>query len=578
MIEELTTQVMMSSLLLIIITASFFTFLLSAILLYLYRRKVILVMNSAGGFNANSQIKDEKQFPGYKEGLDVHKRFPLEIERLYQRAITAPWLNLLRYAISGFLFALVFAIAAHFVYPSRLELPGFLIGVWIYAWPIILSLILIVPESVQKCLFYILGYFFIFSLLSIWAGTITNLPEYRFGGVYVPARSSVTPMGMTKLWLAVNAAPSFLVWICFNRWIRAVAPLVLAFVVITLSGIILFWLFGLYSKTGVDATVGLSVLMDIHVYYFILAAFILSLMFFGIPGWVFSRWIGRAYHQRWFSDQSLMLDAMWLLFAVFYGMWLVRGGLGWIAVAPTAFLVYRVTLEIIARIHNQSLKPACGLIFLRVFSLGRRREALLDTVAKFWRYLGSIQMITGPDVAKGTVQPHQFLDFLNGQLNSHFVSDQTSLTRRLAEQNCKADVDNRYRINNFFCHKDSWQSALLALVNAGDIVLMDLRNFTATNKGCIHELRLLIHKVQLNRFILVVDNTTDESFLDSTIRQCWKELRPDSPNYNRAPTRIPLFRYRPGLNTQRRLIYRLCTAVSMLNQQSSINNDRIDIV
>jgi hypothetical protein len=39
----------------------------------------------------------------------------------------------------------VFALAARFVYPLRVDLPGLLIGVWIYAWPIVLALRLIIP-------------------------------------------------------------------------------------------------------------------------------------------------------------------------------------------------------------------------------------------------------------------------------------------------------------------------------------------------------------------------------------------------------------------------------------------------
>ena len=92
-------------------------------------------------------------------------------------------------------------------------------------------------------------------------------------------------------------------------------------------------------------------------------------------------------------------------------------------------------------------------------------------------------MITGPDVALSTVQPHQFLDFLSGKLTRHFVRDQASLERSLAERDRAQDPDGRFRINNFFCHADSWQSALPRLVEDGDAVLMDLRSFSATNTG-----------------------------------------------------------------------------------------------
>ena len=45
-----------------------------------------------------------------------------------------------------------------------------------------------------------------------------------------------------------------------------------------------------------------------------------------------------------------------------------------------------------------SLAPR-GLTFLRVFSLGTLSNALLESIGKHWRSIGSIQLITGPDVA-----------------------------------------------------------------------------------------------------------------------------------------------------------------------------------
>ena len=118
------------------------------------------------------------------------------------------------------------------------------------------------------------------------------------------------------------------------------------------------------------------------------------------------------------------------------------------------------TLAAASRIPGRELNATAGLTFLRVFSLGRRSEALLDSVARYWRHIGSVQMIAGPDLARSTVQPHQFLDFLSGKLTRHFVRDRASLERRMAERDHAPDPDGRFRINNFFCHADSWQAVL----------------------------------------------------------------------------------------------------------------------
>jgi hypothetical protein len=186
-------------------------------------------------------------------------------------------------------------------------------------------------------------------------------------------------------------------------------------------------------------------------------------------------------------------------------MWLVLGGLVWIVTAPAAFLAYKLVLTVGNRLSRARSSVTHGLTFLRVFSLGRRSDRLLDTLARYWRYIGAVQMITGPDVARSTVQPHQFLDFLSGRLASHFVTDRISLQRSLAERHRAPDANGRFRINNFFCHADSWQRLLPRLVEEGDAILMDLRGFAASNAGCIHELHCLVQSVPLDRCVLIVD-------------------------------------------------------------------------
>ncbi|MGB7867531.1 MAG: hypothetical protein WBM01_04475 [Mycobacterium sp.] len=46
---------------------------------------------------------------------------------------------------------------------------------------------------------------------------------------------------------------------------------------------------------------------------------------------------------------------------------------------------------------------------------------------------------------------------------------------------------------------DTWQMVLRRLVGQSDAVLMDLRGFTRTSKGCIFELHELLDAVPLKR-------------------------------------------------------------------------------
>ena len=235
-------------------------------------------------------------------------------------------------------------------------------------------------------------------------------------------------------------------------------------------------------------------------------------------------------------------------------------GLPWAATAVVGLLTFKLVLVAARRLGAPTTGATRDLTFLRVFSLGRRSDALLDSVARHWRHIGSVQMITGPDVALSTVQPHQFLDFLSRKLGRHFVRDQASLARSLAERDRTRDPDGRFRINNFFCHADSWQAAVPHLVENGEAVLMDLRSFSATNAGCIHELRYLVQNVPFGRCLLVVDDTTDEAFLKHTLTATWDTLSPASPNYQQPLADAAIHRFAPGTKAMRGLLRRLCEA------------------
>jgi len=288
------------------------------------------------------------------------------------------------------------------------------------------------------------------------------------------------------------------------------------------------------------------------------ATFAICLACLGVVGWGLARWIARAYRRKRLSDQSLILDAMVLIFACTYSMWLILGGLAWIATVPIAFLAYKLALSAGARFSARQLHSTQGLTFLRVFALGRRSEALLDAVTRYWRHVGSVHMITGPDVAGSTVQPHQFLDFLSGKLSRHFVHDRPSLERSLNEGDREPDPDGRFRINSLFCRADSWQPALPQLVGEGDTVLMDLRSFSAASAGCIHELQFLVQEVPFDRCLLVVDDTTDERFLERTLKESWERLPAGSPNYGCPLNETAIHRLGIGTESVRRLVRRLC--------------------
>ena len=163
------------------------------------------------------------------------------------------------------------------------------------------------------------------------------------------------------------------------------------------------------------------------------------------------------------------------------------------------------------------------LLLLRAFGFQKRTEQLFDAVGQRWRFHGSVQMIAGTDLAARTIDPGDFVRFLGARMNEQFITGELELQARLSSLDLAPDPDGRYRVNEFFCRDDTWQAALVALLDVSDAVLMDLRGFSPNKQGCLFELRQLVERVPLERVVLVIDSTTDMALLRSTLMSAWEQ-------------------------------------------------------
>jgi len=170
------------------------------------------------------------------------------------------------------------------------------------------------------------------------------------------------------------------------------------------------------------------------------------------------------------------------------------------------------------------------MLLLRVFSLGRRSEQLYDALSIHWRYVGNLRLISGPDLAATTIDPHEFLCFLSGKTKKLFTYTIDSLENGINELRDESDPDGRFRAVEFFCHADVWKDALARLVKLSGVIVMDLRSFGPQHKGCIFEINALMDLIPLERVLLLVDDTTDTTFLHQTLQSAWAYLDQDSPN------------------------------------------------
>jgi len=74
-----------------------------------------------------------------------------------------------------------------------------------------------------------------------------------------------------------------------------------------------------------------------------------------------------------------------------------------------------------------------------------------------------------------------------------------------------------------------------------DVVLMDLRSFSPRNQGCLWELQQLLNGTPLERVLFVVDETSDQTFLEDKLQALWGQIPVDSPNRGHQPPVVRLF-------------------------------------
>jgi hypothetical protein len=216
------------------------------------------------------------------------------------------------------------------------------------------------------------------------------------------------------------------------------------------------------------------------------------------------------YGRKWAGDKTLLILQWWLVQTGVLALLLGTQGMAAAAwtLAPFALMVVVLLGVGLAQRRARDDAPA-RLLLLRTFGDRGRSSRLFRDLTVHWRWVGSVELITGPDLATELLEPDEFLDYLRGRLRRHFVRDSADLTRRLAELDLRPDLDGRYRVNEMLCHDDTWRPTLQALVPAVDAVLIDLRGLTPQRTGVLHEIERVVALLPLDRVVALTDETTD---------------------------------------------------------------------
>ena len=572
----------------LMLLASVLTVIASTILLWRYRRAVARLMAAQGetahrngglapaGLDSSAAPESSPIVPSDAAAL---RREATAADPLYRLAYLQPWRHSLEYAVPGALFALLMGFSAFFAF-SQTEFTflraavhplQFLFMFWTFVWPAVLTINIVAAPGSRKQCAIVLCYLAVLALLSGFLILIPTESPLQVGNVMVAAWSGETPTRLASKWTLFNLAPTLLLVVFRSRRVRAVAPLVLSFMTVLSAGLLtLITAAFLYQDLSVAViafaaeTFKVRVVTALAGYFLLLAA--VACILSGLIGWSLLLWIRKGYRRKAVSDQSLAIDTVWLVFGLFYAQILAFAGPGWLLSLLPAFFFFKIAASVTnkqapLRKHSHRFEPA--LLVLRVFAIGKPSEILFDEITKRWRYIGNVRLIAGTDLAFSTVAPHQFLAFVSGKLSQLFIRDGTAVDRGLAEMDTWRDRDGRFRLNDFFCHADTWQSVLVRLVRSTDVVLMDLRSFSATSSGCVFEIKELLNTVPLPRLVFVVDGTTDNAFLRKTVEETLGELRPESPNLGAAWAAFQSF----GLNSVghgelQALLRRLCGAAA----------------
>jgi len=385
---------------------------------------------------------------------------------------------------------------------------------WNFYWPAILAVILVAATDRTQKVWIVLGYVVIYVALVVELHARNPDFTWSQAGLF---------------WIIENGPSTALLYFFLMRRIRSVGPLVLVFAIIALLGaqLAISLLGATEARMLAAAKIGAS--MGLGGSGVVAVTLLLGLILFAVFAWLVLRWIGMRYAAKKFSDESLIVDVIFVLFAIIVSVDLAFEHWTWIATGLVAFVAYKVVARIGFRFLPKTPSPK-RLLLLRVFALGKRSERLFDAMRKAWLRGGDISMIAGPDLVTSAVEPDEFLGFLSGKLGRTFVGDNADLSRRVAAIDSRPDPDGRYRIAEFFCRADTWQPTMRRLVAESDAVLMDLRSFSASNRGCVYELGRLLDMIDLSRVVFITDKTTDRPFLEMTLQQQWSSLAAESPN------------------------------------------------
>ena len=360
----------------------------------------------------------------------------------------------------------------------------------IFSWPIVLCLNQIAGwDSRVRRRRYLL---YAAILTSLWLVEMVLNP----GG---------NPRDVPYAFLLVNIVPTFLIFCFASPAIRTIGPCIFSFSLIFVFGAwsTVHWI--TKSRSAVlllsKWTAALGTSPQGAVTLFVTLSFAVFLP----VGFAWMALQIRGYAQNRFSEQSIRLDSVWLTVALVQGVVVCtstpastgRGVCFAVLAFPAYWLVRTVGLRWARDRQRQECDSRVSLLYLRRFALRDRSERLFQAITLWWRPIGDVVLIGGPDLARSTIQPHSLVQFLLRRTKRNLIASEDAMEKQIARLPAALDLDVRSRITDFLCTDHMWRKTVKALMGRTDKVLADFRGLLAHNEGALYEIRLMVRRVPI---------------------------------------------------------------------------------
>ncbi len=510
-----------------LVTAALLAVPLSMLILFLYKRAVLRHMRAT----SQAVSADDTESAAYEPAspsLSPARSRPLEVvmedaeemsaagncdAQLVRGALNGPWRNGIVYGLGGLAFAAVMTCAAMLAdRAGPLAYTKIAALLWTYLWPVVIVLVLTAACSRAQRAWMVAGYFAVIAALTV----IATAHDAEAG-----------TRDLLLFWGLRGGIPTLLALAFLLRAVRSVGALVATLMLTSAVGAVLCvgWVAASEERMRAAATAGSlpgGTLLGL-----VLGGFLLAV----IGGWLLARWLGRRYDRKLLGEQALVVDSVWLLFAVAYCVDLMFYGRGWVVFALFAFVAYKLVAHAGFTLLSAVAMPALprNLLLLRVVGLGRRSEMFFDDFRILWQHVGSVSMVAGPALITRMIEPREVLEFLGGRPSRRFLASRAGLEERLQVLDYRQDPDGRYRFSGFYCHDTLWQMTVRTLATMSDAVLMDLRGFDARHLGCTFEIGALLGNVSLSRVVFLTDASTDHALLENVLQEQWSKRSARGP-------------------------------------------------